>query len=355
MNLQEFINSKEIALYIENLPPQIALDTSLFPNDKQLSTELEMAKGAMQRPVAIRMSQFDVAAKIRALKAEVSVEKKEMPFFKEAIGINEKARRDLTIAKDSSNQNLVEFIIKQVFENYANLVGGADVQASRMRSQILQKGEINIVTEDGDIVVDYGVPADHKETLTGADLWSNPASDIVGDIRRWQKVFTDKGLTKPTRLLMTDKTFDYIVSNNAITKDLKTRAFGDVILVEEDYKAFLRKKLGVEIAILNGVYLDEKGVQQNFYEDNIVTLIPAGTLGKTIYAVTPEEFDKSYGSGKLDTSVIKTGISITTMVKEDPVSVDTKISQIVLPSFDRANECFFATVHTGSVKESKKK
>ncbi|MCT4593174.1 MAG: major capsid protein [Anaeromicrobium sp.] len=344
MDLKDFINSKEIALYIKNLPPQVNIDEALFPKTKQLSPEIELAKGAKQRPVALRLSTFDTAVKVRALKADVSIEKKEMPFFKEAIGIKEKDRRDLIIAKSSNNQNLVEFLVKNVFENYANLVAGADIQATRMRAQLMQKGEINVTTNDGDVVVDYKIPANHKEVLTGSAAWSDPTADIVGDIKRWQKVFTEEGLEKPTRMLLTEKTFGYITQNTAITKDLKARVLGEVILTDEDYISFLKKKLGLEIAFLNGVFVNEEGQTMNFYEDNLVTLIPKGTLGQTIYAVTPEEFDSEYGSGKLDTQVIKTGIAITTMVKEDPVAVDTKVSQIVIPSFDKADECFFATV-----------
>lgn len=345
MDLKDFINSKEIALYIKNLPPQVNIDEALFPKTKQLSPEIELAKGAKQKPVALRLSTFDTAVKVRALKADVSLEKKEMPFFKEAIGIKEKDRRDLIIAKSSNNQNLIEFLVKTVFENYASLVAGADVQATRMRAELMQKGEINISTKDGDIVVDYKIPSNHKEVLAGSAKWSDPNADIVGDIKRWQKVFVNEGKEKPSRMLLTEKTFGYITQNIAITKDLKSRVLGEVILTDEDYIAFLKKKLGLEIAFLSGVYVDEQEQTQNYYEDDLVSLIPKGTLGQTIYAVTPEEFDSKYGSGKLDTEVIKTGIAITTMVKEDPVAVDTKVSQIVIPSFERADECFFATVN----------
>lgn len=223
MELKDFINSKEIALYIKNLPPQTKLDELLFPVTKQMSTEIEIAKGAKQKPVALRLSTFDTVAKVRALKADVSVEKKEMPFFKEAIGIKEKDRRDLILAQNSNNKNLVEFLVKNVFENYASLVSGVDIQSSRMRAQLIQKGEINIATKDGDIVVDYKVPANHKEVLTGGAAWSDPTADIVGDIKRWQKVFTNEGLKKPTRILLSEKTFGYITQNEAITKDLKSR------------------------------------------------------------------------------------------------------------------------------------
>ncbi|MCT4585271.1 major capsid protein [Peptostreptococcaceae bacterium AGR-M142] len=345
MELKDFINSKQIALYIENLPKNNTIDNLLFPVTKQLSTEIEIAKGANQKPVALKLSTFDTAAKVRALKAEVSVEKKEMPFFKEAIGIKEKDRRDLILAKNSNNKEMVEFLVQNVFNNYASLVAGADIQATRMRAQLLQKGQINISTNDGDIVVDYKVPDNHKEVLAGSSKWSDPKADIVGDIKRWQKVFVSEGKSKPDRMLLTELTFNYVTENEAITNELKTRTLGEVILTDEDYIKYLNKKLNIQIGFLSGSFINEESESMNYYEDNLVTLIPKGHIGQTIYSVTPEEFDKKYGSGKIDTQIVKTGIAITTMVKEDPIAVDTKVSQIVIPSFERADECFFATVN----------
>ena len=47
----------------------------------------------------------------------------------------------------------------------------------------------------------------------------------------------------------------------------------------------------------------------------------------------------------MDCSIVRTGIAVTTMRKEDPVTVQTKVSQLGMPSFERADECFFATVN----------
>ncbi|SFE91920.1 major capsid protein [Peptostreptococcus sp. D1] len=343
--LKDFLNSKNIALYINGLPPVPTIDEALFPTKKILGIELEHAKGSKKRPVALKLSTFDVQAKLRALKADVKIEKKEMPFFKEAVGLKENDRRQIVQALASNNSNIVDMLMKEVFENYSVLVEGGLVQMKRMRTQLIQTGQINLTSDDGDVIVDYGIPSENKETLSLTARWSQTdTSDIVGDIKRWQKKFTDKGLSKPTRMLLTEKTWSYITSNAAIIKDLKTRSFGEVILTDEDFVKFLKVKCDIEIAILSGVYLDEKGVEQKYYKDNVVTLIPNGTLGNTVYGTTPEEFDSKYGSGKLDTSIVREAIAITTMVKEDPVGVDTKVSMIGMPSFDRIDECFFATV-----------
>ena len=351
MKLSDYINSKQIALYISNLPAALTLDEALFPNDTQLSMELEMAKGANSRPVALKISRFDVAAKVRALNAEITVEKKEMPFFKEAIGINETQRREIIQAQQANNENLVQFILKKVFDNYAELVAGADVQAKRMRAQVLQNGSINISSDEGDIVVDYGVTSNHKQVLSGSSAWSQAGADIIGDISKWQKVFTDEGKGKPTRLVMTEDTFlKTICFNTAIKNDLATRIIGaqsavGLVITEQEFKDYLKKRFGIDIGFVDGTFVNETGQTVSYYESGKVTFIPVGTLGRTIYSVTPEEYDKKFGSAKIDTEVVKTGIAITTMVKEDPVAVDTKVSQIVLPSFERADECFFATVY----------
>jgi hypothetical protein len=344
MNLSDFISAKEIALYIQNLPPQTTIDQVLFPSTKQWGTEIEVAKGAKKRPVALRMSTFDVAVKPRALKADLKIDKKELPFFKESVLIKEKDRQMLMMAMQANNQNLVEQLVSQIYENYQSLVDGAGVQATRMRAQLIQKGEINIVTDDGDIVVDYEIPAAHKETLAGTAMWSDPSADVVGDIQRWQAVLANEGYAKPSRMLLTEKTFGYIANNTAILNELKARNMGEVIVTTQDIIAYLNRKLGLSVGFLNGTFVSEDGDTLNFYEDDYVTLIPEGTLGKTVYGTTPEEADKVYGSGKLDTQIVNTGVAITTMLKEDPVTVETKVSQLVLPSFDRADECFFAVV-----------
>ncbi len=350
MELKDFINSANIALYMKELPPEASIDKALFPTKKQMGTEIELAKGAKKKAVALRMSQLDVAAKVRALSAALSVEKRELPFFKEAVGINETARRDLVNAANSNNQNLVEALTKQVFENYENLIEGANIQAKRMRTSLIQNGEINIVTADGDIVVDYGVPADHKVVVTGSDMWNVATADIIGDIKKYQKAITDDHYTKPTILLLTESTFDNtFLVNTAIINHLKGgESTKNMILSQADFINFAKERLGISVVFLEETtYIPAEGAaEQPYYLNGKITLMSGTTLGETVYGATPEEWDKLYGGGKLDTALVNNVIAVTTMVKEDPVSLDVKVSQMVLPSFDRADEVFFGTVYT---------
>lgn len=350
IDLKDYINSKDIVLYLKELPQEESIDKALFPAKKQLGTKLEFAKGAKKKAVALRPSQFDVAAKMRALNAALTVESKELPFFKEGIGLTETDRRDIINAMNSNNENLVKALVGQVYENYSNLVEGAHIQAKRQRTQLIQKGEINITTVDGDIIVDYGVPSTHKETIsTTAKKWTSPEADIVGDIKKYQKAITDDNYQKPNVLLMTEETFtNTIMINKVITDHLRSNIQAkSLILNDGDYISFLKDRLKLNVAFLeNTTFIPAEGEEPvPYYENGYVTLMSGTTLGNTVYGTTPEEFDKVYGSSKLDTSIVDLAIAITTMVKEDPIAVDTKVSQLVLPSFERADEVFFAKVY----------
>lgn len=345
MKLEEFISSKEIALYIKGLPEEATLDKVLFPADKQYGMEIELAKGAKQRPVALRISSFDTAVRARVLSANIDIEKREMPFFKESILVRESDRQKLLLAMAANNQNIINQILGHVYNNYKNLVDGAEVQMKRMRASLIQNGTINITSDNGDIVVDYLVPAAHKETIsTASKKWNVATADIVGDVARWQKIFTNEGYAKPTVLIMTDTLFGYVCLNTAIVNDIKGMNT-NYIVTQNDVKNYLNQKFGVSVALVNGVFVNEAGTTVSYYEDNKVTLIPAGVLGKTVYGTTPEEADSIFGSKLLETEIVNTGVAITTMLKHDPVNIETKVSQLGMPSFERADECFFATVY----------
>lgn len=349
MNLSDYINSKNIALYIKELPAEATVDKVLFPAKKVTGTKLEMAKGAKKKAVALRMSTFDAATKMRALSADLTVKSTEIPFFKEGMEIDETTRRDLQNAIGANNENFVNALLDQVFENYANLVDGANINAKKMRASVIQDGVLKFTSDDGDIIVDYGVPENHREVLLSTDKWTDPDADIVGDVRKFQKAITDDHYAKPTVLLLTEKTFDStFLVNNVITNHIKNSNLNtSLILSQQDYINFAKERLGLTVIFLEDTtYNPEEGAEAiPYYTDGKITLMSGTTLGNTVYGTTPEEFDKQSGSSKLDTYIVDTGIAVTTMVKEDPVTVDTKVSVMPIVSFDRADEVFFATVY----------
>jgi len=343
MDWRDIINVKEIATYIKELPPQMLIGESLFPRTKQLGMELKYIKGAKQKPVVLKQSTFDVAVKIRALKAQVDEITKQMPFFKESVLINEKDRQDLLLAMQADNKNIINMIVSNIFDNYKFLVDGGDMQMERMRMQLLaDAGVISIISEDGDIVFDFGVPSDHKEVLSGTAKWSDTEnSNPVKDIIRWVRKMKEDGYVV-NRAILDETTFGWITAN----KNIINSAFPNnpnYMASDEEIKKFIKDKTGVAFAAVSGSYKLEDGTEQPYFTKGKFTLIPTGSLGKTYYGTTPEEADKMFGNSD-NVQIVRTGIAVMTMKKDDPVTVQTKVSQLGMPSFERADECFFATV-----------
>ena len=74
-----------------------------------------------------------------------------------------------------------------------------------------------------------------------------------------------------------------------------------------------------------------------FVPDGYVCLVPDGALGATWYGTTPEEADLS-ASHNADVAVVNTGVAVSRIVGEHPVNINTFVSEIVLPSFERMDE-----------------
>lgn len=343
INFMDVLNPENITTYITNLPPQNLLGSVLFPASKQMGIDITLIKGAKNKAVALKPSAFDVAVKVRALRASVDEKTKEMPFFKESVVIKERDRQNLLLAMQANNQQMRDLILNNIYGDISTLVDGADVQAERMRMQLLSDGKIYISTDDTDISLDFEIPTGHQEILAGTAKWNDfDNADIVGDIERWvNTIESDQGVT-PSILVMTKATFNLIKQNKAIKLDINKD--GTTIMTDAIITAYLQNKLGVSVAIENGKYFAEDGTTQlPYYPDNKITLIPKGTLGSTHYGTTPEEADLMSGASA-NVSIVRDGIAVTTVKQTDPVQIQTKVSQICMPSFEHSDEVFIATV-----------
>lgn len=211
IDITTVLNAESVAQYIEALPAVNTVGAVLFPRKKQMGIDITMIKGASNKPIVLKASQFDTSVRVRSLRADIKQETKEMPFFKEAVVIKEKDRQNLLMAMSAANVQWRNLILDNVYGDISGLIEGADVQAERMRMQLLSTGSINIVSEDGDIVLDYGLPVGNTETLLTTARWSDLVnSNPVDDIGRWQDLIETATGVRPGRAICTRTTFRYI-------------------------------------------------------------------------------------------------------------------------------------------------
>lgn len=349
MNIFDLVTAQHVADFYTNNPSNAVpyLGATLFPSRKQLGLDLSWIKGHNGLPVALKPSAFDTKATIRD-RVGVKEVLTEMPFFRESMRIGEKDRQKLNTAAMAANKAMLQPIIDKIYDDAGNLVAGAEVQAERMRMQLLSTGKILITDENRmNHDYDYAHPSDNKETLLTTARWSQTATATpVQDIQRWQDKAEDNTGVRPTRAICTRKTWNYLMANNSIRLDMDPIGGTNRIMTDAMLQQYLLTKLGLSVAVYNKKYeLELAGAAQQFFPDEVFTMVPDGTLGSTYFGTTPEESDLMTGNTDAQVSIVNTGVAITTAKEVHPVNVMTIVSAIMLPSFEKIDTVFIATVH----------
>lgn len=342
--IYQLVKSQEITAYWETLTQdrEPYLGEVLFPNKKKLGLELSWLKGSRGLPVVLKPSAFDANAIPRP---RIGFEKlsAEMPFFKESKYIDEKTRQELNMVLETGNQAYINSVMTKVFDDEIELLDAARARREQMRMMMLTTGMISITANGQDFDFDFGVPENHKGTVTKS--WADPTADIIGDIRMWQDTVQDDAGVRPTRAICSRKTWGYILSNNGIRNAIWGNN-ANAPVTDTRVEQYIMSELGVDVVVYTKRYKDEKGQVQKYVEDDIFVLFPEDELGNTNFGTTPEESDLM-GGNVANVSLTDSGVAVTTMEKADPVNVETKVTMICLPDFPTADQIYIADVVAG--------
>lgn len=343
-SIMDLVSAKALATYwnetVSNRIPY--LGESLFPAKKKMGLDLAWIKGYKGLPIALKPSHFDTKATVRDRIGVKKIET-EMPFFREAMTIKERDRQELLRFRENDPQNLYSTIISEIFDDRAQLIEGALIQGERMRMQLLTTGGISIVANNVDYIYNYDVDGEwtknNYKALSGTSAWSDTQNSTpLEDLRAMQQKIVDLTGVKPTRAIMTQKTFNYLLQNKSIRIALNPLANGLNLVREAELKSLLVSELGLTVAVYDKKFKDESGATKNFYPDGYVTLLPGNTVGNTYYGTTPEEADLQSANFNGECNIVETGVAVTTINIPHPVNKETIVSEIVLPSFERMNE-----------------
>jgi hypothetical protein len=356
-SIYDIFESKAIASYWTDVNANMKdpmIGTKYFPVSKQTGLSLAWIKGKNNLPVALQPSAFDTKAALRD-RIGVSELSTEMPFFREAMRIGEKDRQDIETLLAKGEQ-FAQPTIMRIFDDITNLVDGALVQAERMRMSLLYSGSIAIsaTAENGRPIaynynydVDGTWAADNTIELTGNSTWTlanKATSDPINDLLDAAEVLAEKFGVKAVEVLMNTTTFKGMIASESIAKAINPNGASSIIVTRNTAKNFIQDQTQLTITLYDKMFKDEQGVDRKFYPDGYVTLLPSYVLGNTWFGTTPEEFDLMSGTANASVSIVNTGVAITTIKEPHPVNVQTIVSEIVLPSFERMSDIYVMKV-----------
>lgn len=340
----EVMSSDALKSLVEN-PDYVTepyLGEALFPAEKVRGLKLSYIKDSRGLPMALKPSQFDTKAAIRD-RLNVEVMQDQMPLFREGMILGEVERQELFEAFMLGREAYTT-ILRRIYDDRLTLLEGANVQAERLRMQLLATGKIEVTANGEYMSYDYNLPTNHIHTVATADEWTNPNADILGLFNLARKTIRkDTGKTLGT-MIMTSDTMEKLFKNAqlaAIIEDLR------ILPSDEDFRLMLERSTKMRVRLYDKMFIDEEGKTQNLFPEGVVTFIPDGMLGRTAYGTTPEEFDLLNTTGHAaEVSIVNTGVAITSYKQVHPVNSKTIVSQITLPSFEQANNVFIANVYT---------
>ena len=333
-------SSNIIAYWLEkNVNAQPMLGETLFPTVREIGTKLEWIKGANNQPVALRLSAYD-AKSIRRDNRGIEKFDTEMPFFKESKYIDEKLRQQLNMLMQTNNEQLINQILSKIFVDEVELIKASHIALERMRMQALTTGAVTLASNGQSYSYDFGVAEDQKVTATKS--WSDPSADIIGDIAKWKEDMKAKGVNV-TRAVCNSSVAKYFRNNTAIKNAIYVFANGTVNVTTAKALEYILAETGINLVVYDEVYVNEAGAVVKYVPDDTLVLMPEGDLGNTHMGVTPEESDLM-NSLNAKVSIVDNGIAVTTHEEHDPVNVETKVTMVALPSFERANEIVIADV-----------
>lgn len=345
----DYFTSKALASYYntrmldENMDP--FLGDELFPARKKIGLDLKWIKGAKGLATSLSLSQFDVKSTKKDRIGFASVQT-EMPFFKNDMLIDEKLRQELLIAIQAGNTEYVDTILTQIFDDTKTLLDSAAVARERMRMQLLSTGRI-VMSENGtEYTYDYGLDTDEQkgQFYTPSTQWNDAGADPVSDIIAMQDRVEDKGFGRPSKAITSRKVIRNLMKNQIIKNAILGVAGSQIALTEAMVRDYLRENANIEIAIYDKKYAGAKGAATRYLPEDLFIMIPDGNLGSTWFGTTPEEADLMSGATSAEVTIVDTGVAITTIKNTDPVNVDTKVSQVCLPSFEAADQIMIADV-----------
>lgn len=334
------VSSNIVAYWLElNVNSQPMLGETLFPTVREIGTKLEWIKGANNQPVALRLSAYDAKA-IRRDNRGIEKYDTEMPFFKESKYIDEKLRQQLNILMQTNNQALINQILSKIFVDEVELIKASHIALERMRMQALTTGTVTLASNGQSYSYDYGVPADQKVTV--GTSWSTASADIIGDIANYVEKMKAKGVNI-TRAVCNSSVAKYFKTNTAMKNAIYVFANGTVNITIDKAIEYIYAETGVRIVVDDDVYVTETGTATKYVPDDTFVMFPEGDLGYTHMGVTPEESDLM-NSLSANVSIVDNGIAVTTHEEHDPVNVETKVTMVALPSFERADEVMIVDV-----------
>ena len=343
MNIFELVKAENLKVMWESDENRAPYPfEAFFPNTRQRGLKFSFIRGKQNTPVALVSAHWNTNVLYRD-RIGVETLSGSLPFFKEAYKIDEETRQEILSTKDE----YLSSVVNKVFDDEMDLLAGADVTAERMRAQLISTGTITVIENGVNKQYDYGFDSE-TQYKTLSKLWSasdaDPIKDIMDEIQNYETL-----TGKTASVVVMDKSLFRKIQNNAkVLSYFANLSTPNLYPSYAQVLQFVETQTGLRFVITEKTYRkarDFNGNPVKFYPEDRFTLLSTLDLGETVYGTTPEEADLLGGNSKASSvAVTSKGVAITTWDEVDPVNVNTKVSEVVIPTCPNIDTIYIVKV-----------
>ena len=199
----------------------------------------------------------------------------------------------------------------------------------KMAAEAVMDGLVNIIGDGIDEKMDFLRNPNHTISLAGADLWTDPASDPLNDIRTWKRMILQAtGYRANVAILGTDvyKAFE---RHEGVRKILDNRRINNVVEVDRkneglpDGVEWVGRAEGVDFYTYDEWYIDNTTGTEEL-------LIPANKL---VLGATKEEVStRFFGAIQDDEALVPVAYFPTSWKEKDPPRRFVMLQSAPLPA-----------------------
>lgn len=186
-------------------------------------------------------------------------------------------------------------LVARLVKKTVDIINGIQDFSDVLRAQALTTGLLQYTKGEVKINFDYMIPEEHKIALTGADKWSDPSADILGQLLDWNETFEESNdgqspavMLMPREVYKTLKTnLSIIAEARPLTQDKITRLRdSEVTEVLADQGLPPIQVIKSRKTTVTNIYTGEVE-EVEFYPEGRVVFLGEG-LGSFYYGPNPE-------------------------------------------------------------------
>jgi hypothetical protein len=211
-----------------------------------------------------------------------------------------------------------------------------------LRGMALYTGKVTLNANGVIQSADFNVPAANK--VVAGTAWTTLTAPAVTDLDTWRQVYVNANGGAPGRMLSSRRVQRLLLRNTSVINGAVGAQMGRTQINPAELAGFLAAEDLPNLEVYDRQYgsLAPTSNLTRVIPDNVLIMLPPGPMGSTMMSVTEEAI--RLVQAQVLAAAEAPGITVVTMVEDDPVQQAVKSAAIGMPVITQPYQLLIATL-----------